>query len=104
VSAGPNTNEVRIVPNFELSPTRRSREIFDGEATGNPTQLFVYRITVLQCDNAELKIIRDDAGQKLLAARRAIVSLDVSVRQHLYLELVGKGSIKGQYEFLGCTA
>lgn len=92
------------MPNFQLSPTRNSLEIFDGAATDNPTQLFVYRITVLQCDNAELKIIRDDADQKLLTARREIVSLDVTVRQHLYLELVGKGSINGQYEFLGCTS
>ncbi len=92
------------MPNFALSPARRSREIFDGGATGNPTQLFVYRITVLQCDNAELKIIRDTADAILLAARREVTSIDITIRQHLYLEMVGSGSIKGEYEFLGCTA
>jgi len=97
------TSGVRDLPNFELSRTRQSLEIFDGEVPSNPTQLFVYRITVLQCDNAELKIIRDDAAEKLLAARREVVSIDVTVRQHLYVELVGGGSVKGQYEFLGCT-
>jgi hypothetical protein len=91
------------LPKFGLGPTRQSLEIFDGDATGNPTQLFVYRITVLQCDNAELKIIRDDAAEKILSVRREIVSLDVTVREHLYVERVGTGTIKGEYEFLGCT-
>ena len=91
------------MPNFELSPTRRNKELFDGSATANPTQVFVYRISLIQCDRAELKIIRDDAGQKLLTARRSFVSIDVAVRQHLYLELVGNGMIRGTYEFLGCA-
>ena len=94
---------VRDLPNFELSRTHRSLEIFDGAATGSPTQLFVYRITMLQGDNGELKIIRDEAAEKLLVARRQVISVDVSVRSHLYVELVGTGPVRGQYEFLGCA-
>lgn len=92
------------MPSFDLSPSKPKLEIFDGSATQNPGQVFVYRITVTQCDNAELKILRDEAGQKLLVARRTLASIDVTVSQHLYLELFGSGSIRGEYEFLGCTA
>lgn len=83
---------------FEISGGM-SIEVFDDSLIKMRDRYVVYRVTVSSFDNADLKMIVG-SRTKMLTAHARNWSVDVAVAGQFFLEVAGKGTVRGTYEAL----
>lgn len=76
-----------------------SIEVFDGTLVRLRDKYVMYRITVSEFSGADLKIITGTRS-KMVTPHGHNWSVDVAASGQLFLEAVGAGRVKGNYEAL----